>query len=652
MSIETLLMLGALACAGHDVPSTGPVRDAARGRVTVVLDSATLAVGSSTRARALVATPDDEWIEAMAPVRWRIVRGAGLVTLDSMGTLAALATGRAYISGFVQGSADTVPVTVVPRPRDDSTGVPSDTTTPPDTLPINPSLPVPPDTTEVPSDTTGAPPDTAGVPVDSGGGQPGRSRPERPRVLLDFAYPEKTGRTIVVSSGGNLQAALNTAQRGDEIVLAAGATFTGNFVLPAKSGTAANGWIVVRSDKLAQLPPPGTRVTAAQAALMPKIVTSNVSAAVKAAPGASGWWLAGLEVTVAPALTMQQYGIVVLGEFGAAQSTLASVPSDLVLDRMYIHGQTTTNTSRCVSLNSARTQITDSYIVECHGRGFDAQAIGGANGPGPYKIVNNSLQGSGENLMFGGDDPGIPGLVPSDIEIRRNHLYTPLAWKGVWTKKNLFELKNAVRVLVEENVFDGSWMDGQTGWAVILKSENQSGACTWCRTTDVTFQRNWIRNAGAGIGVAPAGPWAPVDSAPRRILIRENVLENIGVGEFTGDKRGFQLLPGTTYITLERNVLSGSLNAALALEGGAPGVFRDNVWAYGLYGVIGSDRSPGNATITFYSPGAVWTNMIFVGAQQPNYPTGTSFVGTESAAPLAAQIRGLVSAATTGVVIP
>ncbi|NUQ12540.1 MAG: hypothetical protein HUU26_09500, partial [Gemmatimonadaceae bacterium] len=231
MSIETLLMLGALACAGHDVPSTGPVRDAARGRVTVVLDSATLAVGSSTRARALVATPDGEWIEAMAPVRWRIVRGAGLVTLDSMGTLAALATGRAYISGFVQGSADTVPVTVVPRPRDDSTGVPSDTTTPPDTLPINPSLPVPPDTTEVPSDTTGAPPDTAGVPVDSGGGQPGRSRPERPRVLLDFAYPEKTGRTIVVSSGGDLQAALNTAQRGDEIVLAAGATFTGNFVL-------------------------------------------------------------------------------------------------------------------------------------------------------------------------------------------------------------------------------------------------------------------------------------------------------------------------------------------------------------------------------------------------------------------------------------
>ncbi len=75
-------------------------------------------------------------------------------------------------------------------------------------------------------------------------------RAELPRVFLDFQFPAVTGRTITVSAGGNLQSALNKAQRGDEIVLAAGATFTGNFVLPTKPGTEADGWIVVRSEQL------------------------------------------------------------------------------------------------------------------------------------------------------------------------------------------------------------------------------------------------------------------------------------------------------------------------------------------------------------------------------------------------------------------
>jgi hypothetical protein len=53
--------------------------------------------------------------------------------------------------------------------------------------------------------------------------------------------------------------------------------------------------------------------------------------------------------------------------------------------------------------------------------------------------------------MFGGGDPAIPNLVPSDIEIRRNYFSKPLSWRvgdpsytGVtWLVKNLLELKNA-----------------------------------------------------------------------------------------------------------------------------------------------------------------------------------------------------------------
>ena len=60
---------------------------------------------------------------------------------------------------------------------------------------------------------------------------------------------------------------------------------------------------------------------------------------------------------------------------------------------------------------------------------MDTQAIGGWNGPGPYLIENNYLEAAGENVMFGGADPTIPNLVPSDITLRLNHLIKPRSWQ-------------------------------------------------------------------------------------------------------------------------------------------------------------------------------------------------------------------------------
>ncbi len=480
-----------------------------------------------------------------------------------------------------------------------------------------------------------------------------KARPELPRIALDFTYPVLRGRTIRVGAGDNLQWALNRARRGDEIVLAAAAQFTGNFTLPALKGTPADGWVVIRGEKSDRLPVPGTRVTPSDGALMPAIITTNTAPAIRFQAGASGWWLSGLEVTVSPALTHQQYGLIFAGE--SDQSTMESVPSDIVIERMYVHGQSTSNMSRCIALNSARTVIVDSHLGDCHGRGFDSQAIAGWAGPGPYRIENNHLEGAGENLLFGGADPLIQGLIPSDIVIRRNYIVTPLSWKGVWLKKNLFELKNAVRVLVEGNVMDGSWTHGQTGFAVVLKSGNQSGGCRWCRTTDVTFRRNLIRNSGAGFNVAARDDNPNTDTTARRILITENVLERIGIAPYEGEQRGFQLLRETADITIERSVLSGDLIAPLVLEG-SPGtlraVFRDNVWAEGRYGVVATDRAPGGPSIATGAPGTTWANITLIGPMQSGYPPGTQFRSAESGAPLASEIRRIVKQATQGVVLP
>lgn len=478
-----------------------------------------------------------------------------------------------------------------------------------------------------------------------------------PPQLLSFSYPRVTGKSWVVQPTDNLQSILNNAQRGDEIVLPAGATFTGNFVLPAKSGTAANGWILVRSNK--SLPGPGTRVTPANASLMPRIMTASVAPAIATAPAASGWWISGVEITIAPTLTSINYGLVSLGDGSGKQASLASVPTDLVIERSYVHGQATSNVSRCIALNSARTAIMDAYLHECHLKGYDSQAIAGWNGPGPFKIVNNTLAGAGENLMFGGSDPAIANLIPSDIEIRRNYIYTPASWKGVWTKKNVIESKNSQRVLVEANVIEGSWTDGQVGFAIVLKSANQSGACTWCVTRDWDFRNNIIRNAGAGFNLAGregSNPY-PVGQLLGRVRLEQNLVENINVGIYVGDGKMVQILNNLTDLTLRNNSFtsSGSFSSVVTI-GTVPGAtnveMTKNAAHFGAYGIHASGVGGGEAALKTIYGTISYAGQVFVGAVKSGYPR-SQFVSSISAVPsgTGASSTG-VAAATAGVVIP
>src|SRR6476661_7275677 len=68
--------------------------------------------------------------------------------------------------------------------------------------------------------------------------------------------------TINVAAGGNLQAAIDAAQPGDTIVLPAGATFEGSFVLRYKPGTGTDAdWITIRTSTPDSSLTPDARVT-------------------------------------------------------------------------------------------------------------------------------------------------------------------------------------------------------------------------------------------------------------------------------------------------------------------------------------------------------------------------------------------------------
>src|SRR5207253_9244859 len=103
--------------------------------------------------------------------------------------------------------------------------------------------------------------------------------------------------------------------------------------------------------------------------------------------------------------------------------------SDIIFDRSYLHGNDSGNFRRAVAMNGARQAFVDSYLENFHDTNSDSQAIGGATGPGPYKIVNNFLEAASENILFGGSDPTTPDLVPADIEIRRNLSTKRRSWR-------------------------------------------------------------------------------------------------------------------------------------------------------------------------------------------------------------------------------
>src|SRR5437868_14645575 len=65
-----------------------------------------------------------------------------------------------------------------------------------------------------------------------------------------------SGSTIYVKAGGNLQAAIDRAKAGDTIVLPAGATFVGSFMLPNKVGS---GFMTIQSAEVTKLRRDGVR---------------------------------------------------------------------------------------------------------------------------------------------------------------------------------------------------------------------------------------------------------------------------------------------------------------------------------------------------------------------------------------------------------
>ena len=390
---------------------------------------------------------------------------------------------------------------------------------------------------------------------------------ELPRIYVQSQLTDTPapGKVRLVKQDDNLQDAIDSAKCGDTLKLQAGATFRGLFRVPAKPCDDSH-WIILRTSAPDDtLPPEGTRITPCYAGI-PSLpgrpdfrcaAVRNVLAKIEfdrqsdSGPilfqnGANHYRLIGLEITRAePGLHMRNL---------IQPGTLESTAHHLVFDRLWLHGTAQDETKGGIHLSGiTHAAIVDSYFTDFHcialkGSCTDAQAIngGGRDAPGgPYKIVNNFLEASGENIMFG----GAPGsTTPADIEIRRNHFFKPMIWKldqpgfvgsatgNAFIVKNLFELKNAQRVLFEGNVLENVWGGfSQTGFAILLTPANQDNACPVCRVTDVTIRYNKIRHCASVLQIAIALNKAGTSAAAgERYSIHDLVVDDIDGEAYKG----------------------------------------------------------------------------------------------------------------------
>jgi len=442
------------------------------------------------------------------------------------------------------------------------------------------------------------------------------------------ALSGKASTTVVnVSAGADLQRALNSALPGDTIQLEPGATFVGNFYLPRHASNDTRP-ITLRTapQNGADAVAPGERIAPAQAGALAKLKSPDTMPALATEPGARFWRIELLEFVA----NRDGAGyIITLGDGSRAQKILADVPSDLVLDRVYVHGDPDYGQKRGIALNSARTTISNSYIADIKAIGQDSQAIGGSTGPGDYTIENNYLEAAGENILFGGSDPAIPNLTPTHIVIRRNLVSKPLEWRDPgsrWQVKNLFELKNARDVLVERNVMERNWQSAQSGYAILFTVRNQDGRCPWCQVEDVRFTMNVVRDVAAGISILGTDDNHP-SLQTNRISVTNNVFDGIDNRQWGGDGFFLMALASPRDLTIDHNtIIQGSSNGIAKISGPIEGfVFTNNVAAHGLYGIIGDNRGIGNDTIRAFLSGSIIAANVIAGGNRSVYPPGNLF---------------------------
>jgi len=372
------------------------------------------------------------------------------------------------------------------------------------------------------------------------------------------------GKQVRVAAKANLSAAVEGAKCGDTLLLPADASFDVT-ELPSKKCDDRH-YITIRTDTAdSKLPPESTRISPAWAG-----IASLPGRPQYAQPAGGPAKLMATIVVRRPSGAIVGDHVRFIGiewtsnpEVGIGRLVSAEHANHIVFDRNFFHPAEGAELGHGIGLiEGARfIAVINSYVsgfncIARSGKCTDATAVGGGHSDDPletFKIYNNFLESSGENILFGGS----PATAnPTDIEIRRNHLFRPMLWKpdepgfkpdasgNPYIVKNNFELKSAIRVLFEANLVENSWGGfSQTGFSILLTPRSQASQCPICRVNDITIRFCRIRNVGGvfQFSNAPAGKGGGTAADGGRYSIHDLIADHIHERDYKGGG-GFLLL--------------------------------------------------------------------------------------------------------------
>jgi hypothetical protein len=325
------------------------------------------------------------------------------------------------------------------------------------------------------------------------------------------------------------------------------------------------------------------------------------------------------------------------------QTTREQQPTNVQIDHNIIDGAA--GGRRGIGAHCRNGVIEDNEIINFALVGQDTQCIFGSNGEGPIIIRRNLLRCAGENIMFGGDDPRIPGLVPSDILIEDNRLTKDLAWRGTpITAKNLFELKAARRVIVRRNDFGFTWQGSQAGFAFQFTVQSQGGGNPNVIVEEVLIEHNVIHDVGCGVNIIGYAQinaslqsraftfrnnWWQIDGVtygchgiymqlgrePREITIENETIQMVGASATNPDAKGNQIVS-----------MTGNPIHAFRFVGNL-------VPRSGLYGFSGNGAHRGDNLATYLPGATISGNALGSFPRVSNLP-GNLHMSTTAMAPL------------------
>lgn len=333
------------------------------------------------------------------------------------------------------------------------------------------------------------------------------------------------GNKIRVAAGSDLGKALEGAKCGDTLLLAAGASFPLR-EFPRKDCDDQH-YITVRTDAAdSDLPPEGTRISPAWAG----VPSLPGRPAYTQPAGGAAKRMAAIETLRPTGLEFGDHYRFIGIEWRASPERsiirllFTNGGDHLIFDRNWMHGENGKEMVAGLGIAQGGTYIavihsymSDFVCIAKTGSCTDAKTIGGGAGEAPIhtiKVVDNYLEGSGENIMFGGS-PGASSA--EDIEIRRNYLFKPTFWnpnspdhrEPTPIVKNLFELKSANRLLFEGNYLENSWGGfSQVGAAIVLTPRNNTDkmtkivGCPKCAVTNITIRYVWVRKVNQLLEIA------------------------------------------------------------------------------------------------------------------------------------------------------